>query len=258
MPNDELRLDDPSEEPEQGEEAVVARRWWSPARLLRGLLRVLSFGFYGRVRKTPEPDEHATGLSDDAPLAEESSEEPGPRSSRSIKDAVIGLVLVGVGVVLGGVLVELESGRDELPAIDAAPVEPAEPEPSVADVAPANPDLTSPPVGASIGAATSRTELSERARELVPRMKIPGAIFILGPPSWAVTRADLEWSEPSAALTLLWANGACTPVTVHFNAAGEVISWDRGDALCFADEYQLVPGEEFSCSQADRAPLCGQ
>ena len=162
---------------------------------------------------------------------------------------MIGLVLVGVGVVLGGVLVELESGRDELPALDAAPVEPAEPEPSVADVAPANPGLTSPPVGGSIGAATSRTELSERARELVPRMKIPGAIFILGPPSWAVTRADMEWSEPSAALTLLWANGACTPVTVHFNAAGEVISWDRGDALCFADEYQLVPGEEFSCSR---------
>ena len=196
MPNDELRLDDPSEEPEQGEEAVVARRWWSPARLLRGLLRDLSFGFYGRVRKTPEPDEHATVLSDDAPLAEESSEEPGPRSSRLLKDAVIGLVLVGVGGVLGGVLGELESGRDELPAIDAAPVETAEPDPSVADVAPANPDLTSPPVGGSIGAATSRTELSERARELVPRMKIPGAIFILGLPSWAVTRADLEWSEP--------------------------------------------------------------
>ena len=68
MPNDELRLDDPSEEPEQGEEAVVARRWWSPARLLRGLLRVLSFGFYGRVRKTPGLDEHDTGLPDDAPL----------------------------------------------------------------------------------------------------------------------------------------------------------------------------------------------
>lgn len=183
------------------------------------------------------------------------AEESGPRSSRSIKDALIGLVLVGVGVVLGGVLVGLESDHDELPAIDAGSMEPAEPEPSVADVAPANPDLTSPPVGGSIGAATSRTELSERARELVPRMKIPGAIFILGPPSWAVTRADLEWSEPSAALTLLWANGACTPV---FNAAGEVISWDRGDAVCFADEYQLVPGEEFSCSQPDRAPLCGQ
>ena len=189
MPNDELRLDDPSEEPEQGEETVTKRRWWSPRGPLREFLRVLCVGFYGRTRKTPEP---------------------------------------------------------------------AEPEPSVADVAPASPDLTSPPVGGSIGAATSRTELSERARELVPRMKIPGAIFILGPPSWAVTRADLEWSEPSAALTLLWANGACTPVTVHFNAAGEVISWDRGDALCFADEYQLVPGEEFSCSQPDRAPLCGQ
>lgn len=102
--------------------------------------------------------------------------------------------------MLGGVLVELESDHDELPAIDAGPMEPAEPEPLVADVAPANPDLTSPPVGGSIGAAASRTELSERARELVPRMKISGAIFILGPPSWAVTMADLEWSEPSAAV----------------------------------------------------------
>jgi RNA polymerase subunit RPABC4/transcription elongation factor Spt4 len=101
------------------------------------------------------------------------------------------------------------------------------------------------------------TTLSTKANALKMKMVKHEVIRILGAPTWAITPEDTgEWAlPPEFSFELMWRNGVCNPVVASFEGS-ELNGWSEGRGACQQETYKWVPGDDFLCSQSDRASFC--
>jgi hypothetical protein len=101
------------------------------------------------------------------------------------------------------------------------------------------------------------TALSKKASTLKMGMSLKGVVKLLGNPTWLILPTDggeYEGFVPPGLYGLMWINGECAPVAVHFKETNSsVTGWDEGKLLCGEDPKLFNPSDKFSIQEKDRS-----
>ena len=112
------------------------------------------------------------------------------------------------------------------------------------------------------GQAYIKTPLSKKTKKIKPGWSRERVIERLGPATWAILPTDdgpfslANYTE--IGLELRWDNGPkCLPVNIQFDRDLKVAAVGKGRTCDRSGiDPNLLPTEQYSCEQEDRAELC--
>ena len=99
------------------------------------------------------------------------------------------------------------------------------------------------------------TILSKKAATLKIGISLKSVVKLLGNPTWLILSTDggeFEGAVPLGLYQLMWENGDCLPVSVHFNMANKVTGWDEGRSYCGSDVKAFNPNASYSIQNKNR------